>query len=315
MAKLWNDFQHFIPNGRDMDLIKGLKAVVATAQTGSFSAAAEQMGISNRLTSKYVGALEDHLGVRLFQRTTRKLGLTAAGEEMMTRAPALMEELDAMLAAAAQDTKGFTGTIRISAPVTFGEAYVNGALSRFAALHPGLEFDLRLTDAFSDLASEGIDLAIRLGVGENIAVKARKLGAFEVIAAASPAYLAAHGTPQTPSDLAQHTCILDTNRRRPAHWVFYEGETERAVSVTGRFKVNSARAAAELAVDGMGVVYGPQFALEDALSDGRLTALLPGYRGETSPISAVYLEGRRIAPKLRALIEFLREDIHRAGPL
>lgn len=296
-----------------MDLIDGLKAFVATAQTGSFTAAAQQLGISNRLTSKYVGALEDRLGVRLFQRTTRRVGLTAAGEDLMARAPALMDDLDDMLAEVTEDIRGFTGTIRISAPVTFGEVYVNGMLGRFAAQHPDLSIDLRLTDGFSDLASDGIDVAIRIGTTETLSVKTRKLGAFRTQAAASPAYLAAYGDPQHPRDLATHCCILDSNRRTPTRWAFYHNGVEETVNVTGRFRVNSARAACELAAAGRGIAYGPSFALQDAIEDGRLVPLLPDYDGETSPISAVYLEGRALPRKLRSLIDFIQQDIRQSS--
>lgn len=298
-----------------MDLIDGLKAFVATAQTGSFTAAAQQMGISNRLTSKYVGALEDHLGVRLFQRTTRKVGLTAAGEELMARAPALMDELDDMLAEVTEDTRGYTGTIRISAPVTFGEIYVTKMLGRFAAQHPSLAIDLRLTDHFSDLASEGIDLAFRIGKTETLSVKARKLGAFQVFAAASPDYLTRHGTPRRPGDLTEHACILDTNRRTPSRWTFVRDGQAEIVTVSGRFMVNSAQAACELAAAGHGIVYSPKFALGDALADGRLVRLLDDHEGEETPISAVYLEGRTLPRKLRALIDFAQQDIRTAGIL
>ncbi|MGV8985924.1 MAG: LysR substrate-binding domain-containing protein [Cypionkella sp.] len=298
-----------------MDLVDGLKAFVATAQTGSFTAAADQMGISNRLTSKYVGELETRLGVRLFQRTTRKVGLTAAGEDLMSRAPALMDDLDDMLARVTDDTGGYSGVIRISAPVTFGEVYVSGMLGRFAAMHPGLLIDLRLTDSYSDLATEGIDLAFRVGITETLSVKARKLGAMQGFAAASPDYLARHGRPAHPQDLAAHICILDTNRRNPAKWVFRKGAEEQTVLVSGRFMVNSARAACDLAAAGQGVVFGPKFALSDAVADGRLELLFDGYASDSNPISAVYLEGRTLPRKIRALIDFAQADIGQAGVL
>lgn len=298
-----------------MDLIDGLKAFVATAQAGSFTAAAQQMGISNRLSSKYVGALEEHLGVRLLQRTTRKVGLTAAGSDLMTRAPALIDELDDMLAEVSEDARGFTGTIRISAPVTFGEIYVTGMLGRFAAQHPGLAIDLRLTDSFSDLATEGIDLAFRIGTTETLSVKTRKLGAFQVFAAASPEYLARHGQPQHPKDLAQHSCILDSNRRVANRWTFSKDGAKEVVTVSGRFTVNSARSACELAAAGHGIVYSPSFSLNDAVANGSLVLLLTDYKADTSPISAVYLEGRSLPRKLRSLIEFAQQDIRDAGTL
>ena len=295
-----------------MDLFDGLKAFVATAKTGSFTAAARQLSISNQLASKYVGALEARLGVRLFQRTTRKVGLTPAGEDLMARAPALMDEVDDMLAEITEGRRGFSGTIRVSAPVTFGEIYVNGMLDRFAAKHPDLSIDLRLSDSFTDLATEGIDLAFRVGTTETLSVKARKLGAFQVFAAASPAYLAEHGTPAHPQDLTKHDCILDTNRRAPTRWAFRKGDIEDVVTVSGRSMVNSARAACELAANGKGIVYSPKFALCDAIADGNLVLLLADYEGETSPISAIYLEGRTLPRKIRALIDFAQEDIRAA---
>ncbi|MEC7668964.1 MAG: LysR family transcriptional regulator, partial [Pseudomonadota bacterium] len=125
-----------------MDITDELKAFVATAQTGSFTAAADQLGVSNRLTSKYVAELEARLGVRLLQRTTRRVGLTPAGEDLLARAPAILDDLDDLLAEVAEGSRGFTGVIRVSAPVTFGEAYVVGMLARFATANPGVSFDL-----------------------------------------------------------------------------------------------------------------------------------------------------------------------------
>ncbi|KOO11267.1 LysR family transcriptional regulator, partial [Vibrio xuii] len=129
-----------------MDLIDGLKAFVATAQTGSFTEAAERLGISNRLTSKYVAQLEEKLGARLLQRTTRQVSLTTAGQELLSRAPVLLNQLDDMLVLVSEESKGLTGTLRISAPVTFGEMHLQDMLRRFSTLHPDISLDLRLTD-------------------------------------------------------------------------------------------------------------------------------------------------------------------------
>lgn len=298
-----------------MDIVDQLRAFVATAQTGSFTAAADQLGVSNRLTSKYVAELETRLGVRLFQRTTRKVGLTPAGQDLLARAPAVLDDLDDLLGEVAEGSQALAGMIRISAPVTFGEIYVGGMLGRFAARHPALSFDLRLTDRYSDLAAEGIDVAIRIGQQEMLSLKARRLGAFHTVAAASPAYLAAHGSPATPGDLADHACIVDTNRRSPRHWSFHRDGAEQVATVQGRFHVNSARAAVELAVSGLGVAYAPRFALRDALADGTLVQVLADHTGETWPVSAVYLEGRIVPRKVRALIDFAQEDLSRSGLL
>ena len=296
-----------------MDLIDQLRAFVATVQTGSFTAAAEQMGISNRLTSKYVAELEARLGVRLLQRTTRKVGLTATGEDLLARAPAILDDLEAMISEVSEGSRGFSGVIRVSASVTFGEIWVIGMLERFGQAHPGLSFDLRLNDRHVDLAAEGIDLAFRLGHSETQSLKARKLGTFRSMLVASPDYLARRGVPQTLADLTGHDCIIDTNRRAPRRWVV--GPNLEAVHVQGRFQVNSARAALDLAAKGVGIAYAPEFVLHRALAAGDVVPVLPQVPGEASPLSAVYLEGRVLPRKLRSLIEFAAEDIRAADIL
>jgi DNA-binding transcriptional LysR family regulator len=298
-----------------MDIVDQLRAFVATAQTGSFTAAADQLGVSNRLTSKYVAELETRLGVRLLQRTTRKVGLTPAGEDLLSRAPALLDDLDALLSEVSEGSTGFTGTIRISAPVTFGEIYVCGMLGRFAETNPGLSFDLRLRDDYTDLASEGIDLAFRVGQSEMLSLKSRKLGELHTLAVASPDYIARHGQPTGPEDLKRHACILDTNRRTPRRWTFHKDGAEVAVDVQGRFQVNSARAAADLAMAGHGICYAPRFALRDALDSGALVPVLAVGQAAMTPVSVVYLEGRALPRKVRALIDFAVSDIKSADCL
>ncbi|MER5172547.1 LysR family transcriptional regulator [Thioclava kandeliae] len=295
-----------------MDLVDELRAFVATAQTRSFTAAADQLGLSNRLTSKYVAALETRLGTRLFQRTTRKVGLTPAGEDLMARAPALLDDLDLMISDIADGARGLSGLIRISAPVTFGEAYLAEMLARFGEAHPDLSIDLRLSDQFADLAGDGIDLAFRIGQLDAMALKSRKIGVFGVKLAASPAYLARNGPPARLADLENHNCIIDNNRRTPRRWRFANGTI---VTVNGRFQVNSARVSCRYAEMGLGITYCPDFALRDALDAGSLVEILPEETGESFPVNIVYLEGQRLPTKLRALVDFAREDMKRSGLL
>lgn len=313
MTNIWNDFHRFIPYGAIMDLIDGLRAFTATAETGSFTAAAERLGISNRLSSKYVAELEARLGVRLLARTTRRIGITAAGEALLARAPALLDELDEMLGEVREDGRGFSGTLRISAPVTFGEKYLTEMLARFAAPHPELTIDLRLDDAFTDLAAGGIDLAFRIGDEAGASLKRRRLGRIRAAIVAAPGYLAAHGTPERPEDLAAHACIVDTNRADPTRWTLVHDGAPVTVRVPTRFMVNSAQGARDLALAGRGVAYCPRFVLGDDLATGRLVALLPGYESLGHPISALWLGARTVPRKLRALIDFAAEDIRRAG--
>ncbi len=292
-----------------MDLLDQLRAFVATAQTGSFTSAADRLGISNRLTSKYVAELESRLGVRLLQRTTRKVGLTPAGDELLARTPALLDEFDAVLNAVSEGSTALSGALRVSAPVTFGEIYVVGMLARFASAHPDISIDLRLDDRFLDIAAEGIDLSFRLGHFDQASLKVRRLGEFRSVLVASPDYLEQHGTPAAPEELSEHACIVDTNRRNPRRWMFLKDGTETVVTVKGRFQVNSASAAIALATKGLGIAYVPSFALTDALAEGHVVTLLNETRSESSPIGAVYLEGRTLPRKVRALIDFALDDV------
>lgn len=294
-----------------MDLIDELRAFVATAETGSFTAAADRIGISNRLTSKYVAALEERLGVRLFQRTTRKVGLTPSGEDLLARAPAMLDDLDDMLAGVTEGSRGFSGVIRISAPVTFGEIWVAGMLERFLRQNPELKIDLKLSDQFVDLASEGIDVAFRMGRSDTLSLKERKLGTFGAVTVASSDYLARHGAPDKPGDLEDHACVIDTNRRTPRRWEFMRGGQTRSVNVDGRFHANSARIAVDLAARGLGIANVPRFAIGDALESGRVVPVLDDWSSRQVPLAAVYLEGRVLPRKVRALIDFAAGDIAR----
>ena len=297
-----------------MDLVDGLKAFVATAQTGSFTDAAERMGISNRLTSKYVAELEARIGARLLQRTTRKVGLTPVGEDLLARAPALLDELDDLIGSVREESKGLSGLVRISAPVSFGEIYVGDMVRRFVGLHPQMNVDLRLSDAYVDLARDGIDLAFRIGTPSVSSLKMRKLGDMSSTLVASPDYIEKHGEPSTPQDLLDHICMVDSNRRDPTRWVFVKEGEQVEVVLKRRFVVNSAKVARDWAVAGDAIAYCPRFIVADDLSEGRLVPLLRSYQGLSAPLSAVYLDGTVLPRKVRALIDFALEDIKINSP-
>ncbi len=287
-----------------MDVLDCIRAFVATAETGSFTAAADRLAISNRLTSKYVAELERRLGTRLLQRTTRTVGLTTAGREFYARAPALIEELDALLANVAESAAQLSGHLRITAPMDFGAAYIKDMLARFMAEHPGVTIDLQLDDRYVDLARHGVDLAFRIGAPDLQSLKVRRLGDIGSVAVASPDYLAARAPPVAPADLAKQDCIIDANRRRPLRWSFSKNGEEEVVAVHGRFSVNSARIAADFAVEGLGVALCPRFVVAEELRKGELVALLPDFEIPRRPLNIVYLEGRVMPRRLRALIEF-----------
>ena len=210
----------------------------------------------------------------------------------MARAPAILDQLDELLADASEQARGLSGLIRVSAPVTFGETYVAAMLARFMDEHPGVTVDLRLDDAYVDLAATGIDMAFRIGAGNALAVKARRLGKMRAFMVASPSYLAEKGAPITPSELSGHSFIRDSNLRNQRRWILKKGGDEVSIDPKGSITVNSARIACELAAAGRGIAFTPLFASCDYLASGKLQAVLPKYEGEPSSVSAVYLEGR-----------------------
>ncbi len=291
-----------------MDIVDQIRAFVATAQTGSFTAAAERMGVSNRLTSKYVAELEARLGTRLLQRTTRRVGLTPAGEKLLVRAPAWLEELEELLGSVEHEARGFSGVLRVAAPLTFGEIYAADLLSRFAAPHPELSVELRLSDAYTDLAMEGIDLAFRIGRLSDNTLKARRLCRFGMKVVAAPAYVAEHGAPETAEALGGHACIHDSNQRSP-RWRFGSEGAVREVQIASRFAVNSARVARDMALAGQGVAYCPEFVVTTDIEAGRLVEVLADVEKPAHDLHAVYLEGAMLPRKVRALVDFAAEDV------
>ncbi|MGL1958104.1 MAG: LysR family transcriptional regulator [Colwellia sp.] len=294
-----------------MDIIDGLKAFVATAQTGSFTGAADQLGMSNRLTSKYVAQLEQRLGSLLLQRTTRKVGLTPAGEELLLRAPALLAGFDELLGAISEDAQGLTGILRIAAPVTFGEIFIGDMLSRFSVTYPSLSIDLRLSDSHVDLAKDGFDLAFRIGEPDVITLKARKLGNVKSTLVASPEYLSQYGIPKTPDELNNHLCIVDTNRRDAHKWLFNKNSKEYTFSPTRNLLVNSAKIARDWAINGRGVALCPSFVLQKQIESKSLIPLLKDFSMKSHPLYAVYLSHHLLPKKVRALIDFSIEDFNK----
>ena len=291
-----------------MDLVDGIRVFVASVETGSFSGAAARLGVSPKLASKYMAELEARLGAQLFQRTTRRLGLTAAGERLMGRAPDWLDLLEEMTGDLRESGRGLSGTLRVSAPVTFGEMFVQSTLRRFRKPHPDLEIDLRLSDRFVDLATEGIDVAIRIGRLNDSALIARKLGQSTLLLVASPVYLAERGVLANMNELTRHICIRDTNMRGDGAWPLTEAGETRRIAVSGHYLVNSARTARDLAIDGEGIALCPDYVVRDDFATGRLLHVLGNVRGPVLDIHAVHLGQRRLARRTRALLDFVARD-------
>lgn len=289
-----------------MDRFEGIRAFVAVVDAGSFTAAGERLGISNKLVSKYVAALENLQGVTLLNRTTRSLSLTLAGERYLVaarRVLAAVEELDAQSHA---DDGVLTGRLRVTAPVTFGEMFIDILTRDFLAAHPTLDIDLQLNDRYVDLAAQGFDLAIRIGALADSSLIARRIGRTEVWAVASPAYLAEHPAPDHPDALREHICLRDSNSNQPNRGTFVIQGKAVSVPLPGRIAVNSAQAVRSLALAGEGVALSPRFVVARDVAEGRLVRLLTDFPGQLLDIQALHLPQPFLPPRLTAYLDHLR---------
>ncbi len=290
-----------------------MRAFAAVVAAGGFTAAADKTGSTPQLVSKYVAALEDDLGARLLNRTTRRVALTEAGRAYLPRCLALLEQFDELRAEMREERSRPSGLLTVAAPVTFGESHVAPALHDFAQAWPEVSVDLRLTDRFVDLIEEGVDLAVRVGRLDDSALVARKLADVPVLCVAAPAYLAGAPPLETPADLARHACLIDANFREPEVWPFVVDGRPVSARVTGRLRINSAAAIRALAVAGAGVALAPAYAVGRDVAEGRLTSLLGG-AAITLGVHAVYPGARHLTARVRAFVDHLATRLRAGQP-
>ncbi len=288
-----------------MDRLHLMRAFVASADAGSFSAAADRVGLTNKGVSKYVAALEDALGVRLFHRTTRRLGLTDAGHRYLEGAREILERIEALEGGLGSDQGVVRGRLRVSAPVNFGELYMGEVVAAFCGLHPEVEVDLRLSDRYVDLAEDGIDLALRIGTLRDSSLLARRIARTHLWVVASSAFLNAHGRPETPEGLAGLPAIHDGNLRSGPAWPFVTDGQTRRIGIAARITVDSARTASALAAGGMGVTLCPDYVVAPMVADGRLERVLTDHASLSLDIHLVYPSGRHLPAKTRVMIDYL----------
>lgn len=291
-----------------MSRLSDIEVFTAVVDTGSFSAAARSLGISKSYTSKQIQQLEERLGARLLQRTTRRLSLTAAGRSFHQRCTAIMEELEeAERAVTALQTRP-RGILRMAAPMSFGVRYVAPALADFMKRYPELEVEVSYSDRTVDLIDEGYDLAVRGGTLEDSSLVARKFAPLSGVLAASPDYLAAHGTPQTPHDLKDHACLLYTNNRAPGTWAFAGPDGEPFnVRVDGPYRADNGDALIVAAKQGLGIVAQPDFLIGEAIHAGELVPILQGWYRLGGALWVVYPHHRHLSAKVRLFVDFLVE--------
>lgn len=288
-----------------MDRIDALRLFSTVAELESFTRSAERMGMTPGAASKQISGLEEHLQVRLLERTTRSVRLTDAGRALLERIQPWLEEFKAIEYGLAAETARAAGTLRISAPVDFGAARLIAPVTAFMEQWPEVEVRLEFSDRMVDLVDEGYDLAVRMGNLTDSSLIAKKLAPACLAVIASPAYLDAHGPPAHPDDLSRHMCVIDRNKPAPNLWRFTrEGEIVEA-KVSGRLALNGARAAVAAAVSGVGIACPPAWAAEDALAEGAVVRLLEGWEPDHRDLWAVYPSNRYLAQRVRLFVDFL----------
>ena len=288
-----------------MDRLTSMSAFVMAAESGSYARAAERLDLSPQMVAKHVAALEHRLGARLLNRTTRRQSLTELGTAYYERCKHILNEAEAAdsLAQIMNDTP--RGKLKVSAPVTFGSYSLMPFVTDFLRHHPEVEIDLHLTDRFVDLVEEGYEVAFRIGPLANSSLTARPLAPYRLVACAAPNYLIERGTPQTPGDLENHECLGYAYWSRPAdrEWQFCKGSVVHKVQVASRLQVNESKALLTAALDGFGVVLGPEDFLEPALRSGELVRLLADFEAPSRQMHLLYTANRQRTAKLRRFID------------
>lgn len=287
----------------DSDMAVFIKVMSA----GSFAGAAKELAMTPSGVSRRIGRLEERLGARLLNRTTRRLSLTEAGERYHTRALHIVADIEEAEREAADLQGAPRGRLRITAGSAYGAHRLMPLIPDFLAEFPEISVELVLSDRLVDLVGEGFDIAFRSGEAPDSSLMARRLPDIEIVTAAAPSYLAAQGTPATPQDLIGHNCLVHMiGERRMQRWIFTgkDGEQE-SVTVSGSMTANNLDMLYRAAVRGLGIMHAVKIVVEPALADGRLVQILESYdMGDTRPMRMLYPSNRMLSPKVRAFIDF-----------
>ncbi|MFZ6658765.1 LysR family transcriptional regulator [Undibacterium sp. TJN19] len=291
-----------------MDMLKEMAMFAQVIESGSFSAAALQLGVNTSAVSRHVSRLEAHMGGRLLQRSTRSFALTELGKEVYAGCARLVQAARETQALAGSYSQSPTGIIRVSAPIVFGQVWLAPRLQGFLDTYPDVDIRLTLMDSTIDLIDEGVDLAIRISRELAPGLAARPLGKMRYVLVATPGYLRQHGNPSMPEELSAHRCIYLGYAAFGDQWAMQRGKQQCQVQVSTRLTINNSSAilAAVLAGGGIGLV--PDFTAEAAIATGQVQVILPDWdfcEPYTGNIYAVYTPGKHLALKIRALIDYL----------
>lgn len=295
------------------DIPAAMIAFARVVEAGSFTAAAERLGLSKSAISKQIARLESHLGAQLLHRTTRRLSPTEVGTALYERCARIAEEVEAAEEIASRLHAAPRGLLRVNAPVTFGHQHLGPLVAEFLARYPEVRLELTLNDRFVDMVEEGFDVAVRIATLADSSLIARRLAPGRRVLCAAPSYLARRGTPTVPSDLARHDCLIYTLGSSQNEWRFRprSGGPAETVRVDGPLHGNNGELLLAAAVAGLGIIMTPTFIAGPEISAGRLVQLLPNYDDGFGGIYAVYPPGRHLSPKVRAFVDFL---VERFGP-
>ena len=291
-----------------VDLLS-LQTFVRIADGGSLSAAARATGRSLPAISRSLVQLEADLGVRLLHRTTRRIHLTDAGVQYLERCRRILAEVDDANASVSNLDRSLAGPITLTAPILFGQLHIAPVVTEFLGLHPEVSVSLMLSDALSNIVEEGIDLAVRIGRLQDSGLVARKLGEVRRVVCAAPAYLKRRGTPKTPKDLANHSCLQFGALSPTPYWEFHEAGKPRQVRVQGNFSSNQGAPVIEAARAGLGIVFVLSYQVQELVAKGELRVVLQAYEAPPIPVSVILPSGRLQPARVRALADFLQARI------
>lgn len=289
-----------------MDL-SSIEIFVKVVDAGSFSAAARTLGVSKSHTSKRVSQLEDRLGARLLQRTTRKLTLTEAGRTFYERCSHILGQLEEAEQLIAELSNSPRGRLRMAVPMSLGLRYLAPLVAEFAKEFDAVMLDVQYSDARVDLLEEDYDLAIRVGKLSDSSMVARKLAPVQMFLVAHSDYLAERGTPRMPKDLKEHRCLVYTNAAVPNAWQLGRGNDVQSVQVDGRIRSNNGDALLQAALAGHGIAMIPDFLCAEAIRDGRLRIIMQRWQPEPLAAWVIFPHKRHLSPKVRSFVDFLAE--------
>ena len=300
-----------------MDTLSGMRLFARVVETGGFSAAGRQVGLNASSVSRQVGHLEDALGTRLLNRSTRNIGLTEAGRIYYERASRIIADVDEANAAVSELNEAPRGTLRLNVPVVFGRRYVAPHMREFLETHRELRVELNVTDHYVDLIEEGADLAIRIGGPSQSSYIVRKLAAIDRVVCASPEYFARHGRPGHPDELAEHNCIVYRHHPGEVVWELIGEDGTFEVPVSGNFASNNAGAIAAAMEAGLGVALLPIWLVGREIQQGKAEIVLRDYyahpSGFADEVYAIFPHARNLSAKVRACVDFLAQKF-RAEP-